>query len=864
MKILNRLTIKHLTMNKKRTIVTIIGVILSTSLMVGIGLLFASLRDNTIKTTMKNKGRQHVTLHDIPSEKFEVLKNNIQIKDIYYSHLLGYSSLKNSKNIEKPYLLVNEGSQAFLEELYLLDGRLPKDKSEVVISDHIRSNGGVSYKVGDTINLKLGKRNIINEKDGEIVETMDPEIGYQEGETLVEGDSITYKIVGIVERSHFESYISPGYMIYTKMENLPEKQTMSIYLVYNKVKDIYKRTEEFVKNLDIFGEEDVNKHISFNDSLLYSYGVSRYSNVLDSMTGIIIIILTLVSIGCIIVIYNSFAISVMERKKQFGLFSSIGATKKQLRHTVFFEAMIVGFIGIPLGVLGAIMGIGVVLHIVNSMLPNVFQFPLALSIYLNFVIIPVIFMILVIIFSAFIPALRASKITPIEAIRQNDDIKINRKKVKAPKWVRKLFGIEGEIAFKNIKRNKRKYRITIISLFISIVLFISFSGLMNYGLQTSSIISQTPSYDMYFYTRDISLDEKQKFERLVEELRSEEEVEKISVTQSIYVDSKIDKQNFTEDAILSKQQEGYEEQQYTGILLVSVDEKTYQETLRKNHLKEERPLILNQAFRTIYSNNSRKVKEFSILKEAPLHFELFDVQYDEKRSTAYKIQDISDAVLVKEVPFGTDYISSPDLIVVIVPDKVINEVSEKLQNPLTHHIYIKASNYKNIDKRLKDIESSKEISNSHYTNVAEEMKLAKNMIFVMKLLLYGFISLVSLIGVTSVFNTINTSIALRRKEFAMLRSVGLTPIGFNKILYFESIFFGLKSLLYALPVSLFITFLIGLQLTKVVNTSLFMIPFKSIFIAIIGVFIIVILTMMYASRKIKRENILESIREENI
>ena len=149
-------------------------------------------------------------------------------------------------------------------------------------------------------------------------------------------------------------------------------------------------------------------------------------------------------------------------------------------------------------------------------------------------------------------------------------------------------------------------------------------------------------------------------------------------------------------------------------------------------------------------------------------------------------------------------------------------------------------------------------------NVKEDLKLITNIVIVVKILLYGFISLVTLIGVTSVFNTINTSINLRRKEFSMLRSIGLTPNGFNKILYFESLFFGLKSLLYGIPVSLIVILLLHNSFGTINSFKQVLIPWKSILIAIIGVFVIVLISMMYASSKINKENILEALREENI
>lgn len=173
-----------------------------------------------------------------------------------------------------------------------------------------------------------------------------------------------------------------------------------------------------------------------------------------------------------------------------------------------------------------------------------------------------------------------------------------------------------------------------------------------------------------------------------------------------------------------------------------------------------------------------------------------------------------------------------------------------------------------MNAKSKDLEDAlkKESENGlnlNYINVDEQLKLMRNLILVIKILLYGFISLVTLIGVTSVFNTINTSINLRRKEFAMLRSVGLSPRGFNKILSFESIFFGLKSLLYSIPVSIAVSYLIYKNILGIVNME-FKLPIKPIIISILAVFIIVFITMRYSARKIKKENILEAIREENI
>ena len=458
MSVLKELTIKNLKLNKKRTIVTIIGIILSTALMVGIGLLFSSFQDLMIRDTINYNGRYEALYKNVSLENVDKISNdNI---DYFYEKPIGFSTF-DSDNEYKPYIYIAGVNKTYFDELKLVTGRFPQNDSEIIISKHINEQNDVSYKVGDSITLSYGSRNIdgnLTLSNGELVE----------GETINVGGEKTYKIVGIVERSNFESYSACGYSFFT-LDTNGNKGNVNLYVMFNKNKKIIKQSEELAKDLNY---ED---NIIYNSTLLALYGESTYGNVMSTMVSMMVIMLALVSIGCIVVIYNSFAISVMERKKEFGLLSSIGTTKKQLRSSVLFEALIVGVIGIILGIVGAYVGIGVVIVIINNLIGDILEMNLNLVTNPIFIIIPVIFMIIVIFVSSLIPSRRASKISPIEAIRQNDDIKINKKKIKTSKLVNSLFGIEGEIALKNIKRNKKKYRVTIVSLFISIVLFISFS-----------------------------------------------------------------------------------------------------------------------------------------------------------------------------------------------------------------------------------------------------------------------------------------------------------------------------------------------------------------------------------------------------
>lgn len=850
MSILNRLTIKNLRLNKKRTIVTIIGIILSTALMVGIGLLFSSFQDLMIRDTIGYSGKYEAKYNDVDLIKLNDIKN--KNFTYFYEKPIGFSKIESS-NEYKPYMYITSVNKEYFNELKLVDGSFPKNENEVVISNHVITNGGLNYKVGDIVTFNYGSRNI----DGDITLANSE---FVDGEDLTNEGTYTYKIVGIVDRSNFESYSASGYTAFTVDVN-SDKGNVNLYVMFNKNKKIIKQSEELAKELNYNGD------INYNSTLLALYGESTYGNVMSSMGGMMIIMLSLVSIGCIIVIYNSFAISVMERKKEFGLLSSIGATKKQLAHTVFFEAVVVGVIGIIFGILGAYIGIGCVVLVINNLISDMLDYKLYLVTNPLFIIIPVIFMIVVIGVSAFIPSRKASKVSPIEAIRQNDDIKINKKKIKTSKFVNKLFGIEGEIALKNIKRNKKKYRVTIVSLFISIVLFISFSSYMNYTLNTASSVMGEVPYDYQIsYFSTTAGNNGEALDKINEIVKSSDVKEYVSYSVSnlsiignyTYSDEYLDfyKSAYGDDGIKALNNLKY---QYISIYIL--DDNSYNKYKKLIGLDKDSVILLNKFKGVSYGNNKRVNYNIPVINNGNINIKIcnFDDNDEDVDTTKYCNKNI-DNIFVTNKSFDLiEEFSYMDDFKLIVNKKLYDNISDSSTHYTQFNII--SDNTNNIDKLTKDLDK---YSNVNYTNIKEAMKQANNLILVVKILMYGFISLVTLIGVTSVFNTISTSMALRKREFAVLRSIGLTNRGFNKILFFESLFFGMKSLIFAIPVSIGITVLIHYALADMVSISTIIIPWKYIIISIVSVFVIVLLTMMYSTSKIKKHNIIEQIREENI
>lgn len=844
MNILNRLTIKHLKLNKRRTIVSIIGIVLSTAMMVGVGLLVSSIRDALIRDEELNNGSYHAIIENFDGANVDRINSNKNVKEVEYYSQLGAALFKESDNIGKPYYYVFAGDDAYLSHLEITEGRLPENETEIVISNHVFDQGTPTYQIGDKITLEVGTRML----DGYEQPWKN---FYDDTETLANTTKQEYTIVGFCNRSYLESYSSPGFYVFTKLTSPSSMSHLSVMLTYKNPKDTYDLTEMFAQNV---GKDlnDVNSQndIYYHTGLLSLYGTTQYSNINNFLGVFLVIFLTILSVACIIVIYNSFAISVMERKKQFGLLSSVGATKKQIRRTVFYEATIVGIIGVILGLISAYIGIGIVIMIINHLLSGILSESLTftLTTYPLFVVIPILFIIAVIYISAWIPAKQASKISPIEVIRQNDDIKLNKKKIKTSKLVTKIFGVEGELALKNIKRNRKKYRITIISLFISIVTFIAFYTYLDYGVSTVDSYTATLNFDLIVSTYQLEDAELSVINTAIQD----EHVTDYLTTKSMML---LVSPDAPKEIIAEEDSSDYIAD---SIKVIELDQATYDEYRQKLGIKDERPILYNYINTLEYSDGNRFVTNKKYYQEnSDLSLELVRITESDELEKYTTLENFHFTDKLPEML--ENYITSPT---VFVSESEFNRIwnLEDGQVSFVYEAMINGDDLDSIDTYLKDKSNSVDI---YYINYVAQMRDSKNMVLAIEILFYGLLTLVTLIGVTSVFNTITTSINLRKKEFAVLRSVGLSPKGFNKMIWFESIFFGLKSLLYGLPVGILASYLISRNMGMLVENS-FHLPIPAIIISCFGVFVVVMISIWYQASKVKKENIIDTIRNENI
>ncbi|MFZ7942932.1 ABC transporter permease [Neobacillus sp. 19] len=865
MNIVNKLTVRHLKQNKRRSLVTIIGVIISVAMVTAVATLGVSFMDLMQRQTIASEGEWHVLYKDVNNEQLNAIKNDKETKKVVLSRDRGYALLEGGQNESKPYLFVKEyNAQGFKQfPIELSSGRLPKASNEVVLSEHIATNGKVEYKIGDHLTLEVGQRMMPDITD-HVFEQRDPVQIYDEktSESLTNKTTVSYTVVGFIKRPTWEPTWAPGYTIisYVDESTIGANDPVNATVVLKKVRSsLYNHAKELAKQNNI-------KSPQFNNELLRYYGVTNNDGLHRTLFSLMAIIMAVIIIGSVSLIYNAFAISVSERSRHLGMLASVGATKRQKRNSVFFEGIIIGCISIPMGIIAGLLGIGVTFWSINS----VIQGALGLEEELNVIVTPLSILtacgvsIVTIFISTYLPAIKASKISAIDAIRQTNEVKLTGKAVKTSKLVRKLFGIEAEIGLKNLKRNKRKYQATVFSLVISIVLFLTVSYFTD-NLKKSLVLSQEGiNYDISVQSGDKVTEENQK---LLKTFSSLEDVTESSVVRELNMNTSMDEASLPDEIQQTVKQDRsiLENGKYPiYVQIYALNEKNLKAYTKEIHADYEQ-LINTEEMRGIvidrisYQDEAtgKYVKTKSIRMRTGQSIDLNF--YDEDAEKETLINKVKITALTDKIPMGITPARVGGVTIIVSEQAMDQLLTDKLQEYVQTYLYLKT---KDPMKTQQDIEEIKE-GNLYIHNVYQSRQQEEQMIMLMSVFTYGFIALITAISIANIFNTISTSISLRKREFAMLKSVGMTPKGFNKMINYESIFYGIKALLYGLPISIAVMYLIHRSMMNSFTYS-FTLPWTSIIYAIAAVFIIVGSAMLYSSGKVKKENIIDTLKQESI
>lgn len=849
MRLFTRLSINDIKLNKKRSLVTMIGMILSVVLITATISIYSSLISSITNFIIIKNGDFHVAFYDVSKEETKDFESSQKVDSINSVYNIGYAKI-NSRNESKPYVLIKAFSEKSIDDLsiQLKEGRLPKNDKEILIPTHLESNAGLKFKVGDDITLNIGSRTL-NQKELGLFDE------FNKNEELRIRKKITYKVVGIIEKPSLfiEDSTSPSYTFITKKNNSNHTK-MDLYIRYTKSgeNDLYKTTSNFL-GIDYntlekifkgkYTEDEYNSlakemnkakyTISINDKLVMLETNPLKDDDIKSITNVVLIIALMIILTSIFCIKNSFDISMCDKLKNFGILASVGATKKQIRKCAIYEAFILGVMATPMGIVLGIISSYFLIKIGNIYFShNIMN---GITLVCNFSIVSIIISVVIsfvtIYLSSVKSAKKVSKISPIRVIRKNNNI--DSKYIKDNKMINKIFGISGSIAYKNIKRNKKKYRLIILSFVIVITTFIVLTSSFDLIFKSIKTIYNTDDYNIHY---SINVTNNDLLYRKVLSTTQLDNIDRFSIVRSMgarIIEDNIKDNNYVNITSIGNSEYKnyiselglkYEDIKDKFILIDYNRSCGYDEKNNKNICENKREFSLNVGDNAeIISDNNKKLllnlgyvtnkKPFSLKKAINSMVIVSDELYDN---------------LIQDKTYLSVYFSSSN------PTKLQNDIHSILQN-----------------------------YNYNLNNVDDQVKSMQNFYKLISIFLYIFIGVITLIDLTTIFNTITTNIEFRKQEFAVFRSIGMTSREFNKMIKLESVLIGLKTMIYSVPIAM----IVCLFLYNIINLEAnieFHLPFIPILIALIFVSLLIYTMMKYCLNKVNNQNMIETIRNDNI
>lgn len=948
MNLMKTLTLKNLKLNRKRTIVTIVGIILATALLSALVTLVSSFQYSMIEYQKQKDGDFHVKFSGVKMSELSEFKNNRNIESTFETMGMGFAKLDGCKNEDKPYAYVMATDEAGFEKgcFNLIEGRMAKNEDEIVIPRHLRTNGRIDIKVGDEITLDIGKR-----YDSSTESVIWENIAYEhEAETLTDTVTKRYKVVGIMERPGYgmEDYSAAGYTFVTysnelaaidngtKSEVNEADTTLTVYSRYTQkalrnkdavtadiigvdeklfAKANNSSVEMSAEESDRFLKEMENaKYDIYTNRFLISYEcvfpIDGTFKVLFTVATVVALIIILTSVYCI---KNSFNISITEKIRQYGMLASVGATRRQIKSSVKTEAAMLGVVGIPVGTMSGILASLILVKVVNALSAGWLNFALSFHTSLPALILAVILSIATIYFSATGSARRAAKVTPLEAIRNTKEIKIKSAKLKTPAIIGRIWGIGGVISYKNIKRNNKKYRTTVTSIVICSVTFIVISYFMSMAFSVVGMSYAAADYNIGINMsckKDIDIE---KFSKLLSGIEGAEDY----LVGAGY-DFDVDKPKYTKEYGEYCRQLYDDSEDVSQMFLITVlDDKSYDKYASDAGIKNAAAgaILVNKCTFDVYNEKSSKYvkKEMELYKykagdTIECGYNVYDdassddnaAEGDTESSTddnnavegGTEISTEDNSGYVDEETINNGVRKTVDVTIAGVTDKVPigykgysntllfmnqkgfeslwgdgkngNEIKPGYASYSAYVVAENADEYQ--DTFEKETEGNPEYSQISFyvSNLDKQMRDEKSLFTLLGVFAYGLIVVIALIGITNIINTLSTGMELRSREFATLRSIGMTNKQFVGMVRLESVFISVKALVIGVPLGILISYLLCVMMNRMDDAIIYEPPYKAIILCIVVVIMLIYAIMKLSMTKLRHNNIIETIKNENL
>lgn len=885
MSITKKLALRHLKQNKTRSVLTVLGITISVVMLTVIFTCATSFAHYYGERAINTNGNWHFFVKTGYESAKKYLLSDSSLKDIGFEKDLSSEEQSYKIYSDKANYLrtgtIYQGDEQYIKDTVTCkyDGALPKSDNEIMVEQSLIKNNGLELKIGDEIKIAVGSR-----LKGDFV-ILPIKGNYQFGERFEKEKDETFKVVGIL---HNNEPTERGAII-RGMSDLKSKNLVAYGKIkkitpfsYIKINGIYDKFG-FTKKKRAF---NVGENTGFlNSRLAFSIDKNNLPQVLK-LTAIGIVVFAVIFVSSFAMIYNSFALSVGEQIKYLGMLSSVGATRKQKKKTLYFEGAILGGIGIILGIALGLLATFISQSTMNAKIVSIMEgyndnikYSTHISLWVLCLI--VILAALTVFVSIISPVQKAARITAIDAIRKTDEIK-RKGKIRTPFIITKLFGFEGDIAFKNLRRNGRKSRTIIACICICAVLFLSCNYFCETFKEASNLDYEIPYQLMYQY----SAESKAQLEKARNYLKTNKRVKRFySIWSGWYsiLRGEINPYDNSREYDMSFQNESIFVDKYKFIATQDItytahllDDEDFDALCKKNGIDYKKYYSPDKdgSIKTIVINgidrNDEPIFNNNLLGKT---IGCYDID-SEKTERENKLDENGNQVNFYYKTGRTALYTFCDFIKYDKDNPICNLDSNGVAFYAPKSVYDKLYDvddfyfnygietdepYK-VEKELKDYLSENETDGDVYNNYNWMMR-EKSIISAVQFLSYAFILLITLITVFNIINTMTAQIAGRKKELAMLKSVGMTPKEFKKTILFESMFYGLFGLLLGVPLSLVINRVVGYIISKD-NPIPFSVNIWLYLIACVAVFVIIALTMIYSLKLIKNNSIIDSLKDD--
>ena len=919
MKILFLYTKRMLAANKARTAVTFAGIVLSFALLTAVLTGTSSLFHFFSEFMKVRDGDYYGVIYNCDEEDEARLAQYEEVTQSCRMGIVGVAEkgfgIEHELSLSnRVYVAIGSVDADFFDTMgvRLIEGRLPKNENEVIIPQ-MMTTAGKEFHIGDTITWQIGKR---IGSDGRVIQHQEQRREDRSNEDFCEKETIqaehakTYTIVGISTNPGYQMFAEPCYLVLTTG-------------VQTATSDIYLKTKSIDDTSDFIAENFGDHQSKTNETLLRYFG-KGVSDVRYTLFGMCAVLMVVIAIASVALIYNSFSISLTERTRQFGLFKSIGATRFQVMTSVFFEAGFLAVSAIPAGLFIGCAGVSCVFKILknnfDAMINSAgaaYAGSVSIIFYTKvwYLVVAAVAGIITILVSAMVPALRAGRISPIEAIRQTNDIKDPKfaKSIRGCGILGTVFGVGGLIAHRNAKRNRKAYRAISFSLAICLFLFLGGSGFIyymrlsikglnvpyyyNYQIQFNDIYNDT--FDPEYLTSEFR-------ENLIHQLRTSSSVSDAVYIRKANLHIVVDESNLTDVGKLAVGEYIVDDQMHYRDQVYFVEDTQYEIYLKQlglnpeEYLRAENPklLILNAVKGAAdFDDGRRRFYEGAMFKDSSELTEISIMEQKKIGDASYAYPDPEDpSMMIYLVGDGRTVQSDDDFKKFKVP---VEESMEKLSFEIGETVnaedypywawagdwgfVLPLSAYNEelfITPNIQDYAYLKTIDSERALELMSELRneydesfdigmppqtdqYEANMMRILNVCLMCFLILIVLISLANIANTITTAVRLRTREYAMIKAAGCSKYTFLRMIFAENLSYTLRGFVIGGLMGALANYKSYSYLKYSIYTNK-IIPIGLYAVGAAAFILVMIFSTVYTWRKVRKGNICEELRQEAV